>query len=103
MASVMNVKESKGFCDEVFTELSSMKRKIVELRDRSAAGGVREDIGGGKFGRQLAELADQIDWKLQILSHSCSYDWRGSADYEGAQVEAGKAKDAEFSPGYLGG
>ncbi len=103
MASVLNVKESKGFCDEVFTELSAMKRKLVELKERSSAGGMQEGIEGGKFGRQLAELAEQIDWRLQILSHSCPYDWRGSVDYEGAQVEAEKVKDVEFSPGYLGG
>lgn len=103
MASVMNVKESEVFCDEVFTQLSDIKNKIVALEKRSSAGGMLHDIDGGKFVRQLAELAEQIDWRLQILSHSCSHNWAGSVDYEGAQVEAEKAKDVEFSPGYLGG
>jgi hypothetical protein len=103
MASVMNVKETGIFCDEVFTQLTGIKKKIVELEKRSNAGGVLNDIDGGKFVRQLAELAEQIDWKLQILSHSCSHDWAGSADYEGAQIEAETVKNAEFSPGYLGG
>ncbi len=103
MASNMNVKESGAFCDEVFTQLSDIKKKIVELEKRSSAGGVLNDIDGGKFVRQLSELAEQIDWRLQILAHSCNHDWAGSADYEGAEVEAETAKDAEFSPGYLGG
>jgi hypothetical protein len=103
MASVMNVKESGVFCDEVFTQLSDIKKKIVELEKRSSAGEMLNDIDGGKFGRQLAELADQIDWRLQILSHSCNHDWAGSVDYEGAEVDAAAAKDEEFSPGYLGG
>jgi hypothetical protein len=105
MASVLNMKENKGFCDEVFTELSDIKERIIRLRDKSAAGRISKDkdVDGGVFGRQLAELADQIDWRLQILSHSCSYDWAGSTDYEGAQVETGKVKDTGFSPGYLGG
>jgi hypothetical protein len=103
MASVMNMKETGVFCDEVFTQLSEIKKKIVELKRRSSAGGMLNDIDGGKFVRQLGELADQIDWRLQILSHSCSHDWAGSVDYEGAQVEAEKVKDVEFSPGYLGG
>ena len=103
MASVLNVKESKEFCDEVFTQLSSMKKTIIELKERSSTGGMLKDIDGGKFGRHLAELAEEIDWRLQILAHSCSHDWAGSVGYEGAEVEAEKSKDVEFSPGYLGG
>ena len=103
MASVMNVKENEMFCDEVYTQLSDIKKKIVELERRSSAGRMLNDIDGGKFVRQLGELADQIDWRLQILSHSCSHNWAGSIDYEGAQVEALKLKDEEFSPGYVGG
>ncbi len=103
MATVMNVKESEAFCNDVYMQLSDIKKKIVELEKRSSAGGMLNDIDGGKFVRQLAELAEQIDWRLQILAHSCSHNWSGSAEYEGAQVEAEKAKDVEFSPGYIGG
>jgi len=105
MASVMNVKESKGFCDEVYTRLTDMKEKIIELKDRSITESPGGDIEGGMFGRHLSELVDQIDWKLQILSHSCSVDWKGSADYaETAQVNTTeKSRDIEFSPGYVGG
>ena len=103
MASVMNVKETKAFCDDVFTQLSDIKEKIVALERRSSAGGMLNDIDGGRFVRQLSELAEQIDWRLQILSHSCSHEWAGSAGYEGAEVDARTVKDVEFSPGYLGG
>ena len=105
MASVMNVKESKGFCDEVYTQLTDMKEKIIELKNRSVAKSPGKGIEGGMFGRHLGELADQIDWKLQILSHSCPVDWKGSADYaETAQVNTTeKSGDDEFSPGYVGG
>ncbi len=106
MASVLNVKESKEFCDEVYTQLEDIREKIIKLRNRSSAGGLTSDIDGGKFVRQLTELADIIDWKLQILSHSCSYDWRGASGYEGdAQVdEMDRASDSDnFSAGYIGG
>lgn len=103
MASVMNAKESERFCDDVYTELSGIKNKILALKERSAAGGVLGDLDGGRFVRQLTELAEQIDWRLQILAHSCSHTWTGSAGYEGAQVEGEAAKDVEFSPGYIGG
>ena len=106
MASVMNVKESKGFCDEVYTTLADMKEMIIKLKDRSSAGDPLTDIDGGKFVRHLTELADAIEWKLQILSHSCSFDWRGASDYDAvAQVnEMGRAPDSDtFSGGYVGG
>jgi hypothetical protein len=99
MASVLNVKETKGFCDEVYTQLADMKEKIIELKDRSVAISPGKDIEGGMFVRH------QIDWKLQILAHSCPVDWKGSADYaEMAQVTTTeKSGDIEFSPGYVGG
>jgi hypothetical protein len=104
MASLMNVKESKGFCDEVYTRLVEMREKIIELKDRSVAASLGKDIEGGMFGRHLSELADQIDWKLQILSHSCSVDWKGSVDYEEtAQVNTIEKSGDDFSPGYVGG
>ncbi len=105
MASVLNMKESKGFCDEVYTQLADMKERIIKLMDRSVAKSQGADIDGGMFRRHLSELADQIDWKLQILSHSCTVDWKGSVDYEEtAQVNTReKSEDLEFSPGYIGG
>jgi hypothetical protein len=105
MASLMNIKESKGFCDEVYTQLTAMREKIIELKNLSAAKSPGKDLDGGMFGRHLSELADQIEWKLQILSHSCSVDWNGSVDYEEtAQVNTiEKSEDINFSPGYVGG
>ena len=105
MASVMNVKENKNFCDEVYTRLTEIKREILDLKGRSVAKSPGKDIEGGMFSRQLSELADQIDWKLQILSHSCSVDWKGAAEYEEiAEVRmVEKTGDIEFSPGYVGG
>ena len=105
MASLMNVKESKGFCDEVYTKLADMKKQLIELKGRSVAKSPGIDIEGGMFSRHLSELADQIEWKLQILAHSCPVDWKGSADYEEiAEVNTmEKSGDVEFSPGYVGG
>ncbi len=105
MASVMNMKESKGFCDEVYVQLTEMKDRITELKNRSVAKSPGDDLYGGMFGRHLAELADQIEWKLQILAHSCTVDWKGAMDYEeAAQVSTiDKSGDIDFSPGYVGG
>jgi hypothetical protein len=106
MASVMNIKESKEFCDDVFSQLEDVKKKVLALKMRSIGGTTISDIDGGKFARHLTELADMIDWKLQILSHSCSYNWKGSSNYEGdvSVNEMGRAPDSDsFSGGYVGG
>ena len=102
MATMVDVKGSKNFCDTVYSELAGIKRRILDLRENAAQQG-NEVMA--MYDRHLCELAEEIDWKLQILSHSCSYDWKGSAGFEDSvQVdETGRSKDVEFSPGYLGG
>lgn len=105
MSQVKDVKESKEFCDQVYGELIGIKEKLVGLRDLSGKEG-REKPVVAMFERHLAELVEAIDWKIQILAHSCPYDWKGSAGYENvAQIgEADKATDSDrFSPGYMGG
>lgn len=101
MGSVMDV---KGFCDEVYTELSGSKNRLFELRENARNQGAKNQMIAS-YERHLTELIEEIDWKLEILSHSCPYDWKGSADFEDSvQVnEAEKSPDVEFSPGYLGG
>ncbi len=105
MATVLNAKESKGYCDDVYARLTTMRDEIIKLKGRSVAKNPGKDVDGGMFGRHLSELADQIEWKLQILAHSCPVDWKGSAEYfEEAQVNASVVTgNEEISPGYVGG
>jgi hypothetical protein len=106
MATIKDIK--KGFCDEVFTELSGMKERIMDIRDDLARTYGEETGLLGMYERHLRELADQIDWKLQILSHACPFDWKGSAEAEYVEnaVSVGPADtspETDFSGGYLGG
>jgi hypothetical protein len=105
MASVLNVKETKGFCDEVYTRLAEMKKQIIALRGRSVAKSPGVDLDGGLFARHLDELAEQIEWKLQILAHSCPVDWKGATGFEeiAGVNTVEKSGDVNFSPGYVGG
>lgn len=98
MGSVMDV---KGFCNEVYDELSGMKRRIIELRESACNQNAKNETIGA-YERHLGELADEIDWKLQILSHSCPYDWKGSTGFEDT-VEVSEPGEEEFSPRYVGG
>jgi hypothetical protein len=103
MATVKEIK--KSFCDDVYTELSSMKTRMDDMRDNlELAYGVKNDLFV-MFDRHLRELAEQIEWKLQILSHACPYDWTGSAEYAENTVSVGPVEKiaTNFSGGYLGG
>ncbi len=105
MAAVKDIK--KGVCDNVFSGLSDVKKRIEVLRDDLARTYKAEDKLSGLYERHLGELVEQIDWKLQILSHACPYDWKGSADveYEDNTVSVGPADISmpNFAGGYLGG
>lgn len=94
----------KNICDETFTRLADVKEKIVALQEGLVRNYPNEPGIVGVYTRHLGELADQIDWKLQIMAHSCSYDWKGSEEFSEI-VEVGPASkmDEDFSPGYLGG
>lgn len=103
MATAKNI--SKGICDETFVELNMVKDRIVALRGSLVRDYAGEEKVLGVYERHLSELIEQIDWKIQIMSHSCAYDWKGSNEYDENTVSVGPAeKTAEdFSPGYLGG
>lgn len=106
MATALNNMKTKAFCDEVYAELAGMKKRLADMRARlEAAYGVDTDIYD-KFDRHLCELADQIEWKLQILSHACPFDWKGSVEYGESIVSVGQPETAsgpDFSGGYIGG
>jgi len=103
MATVKDIK--KGFCDDVYTELEYVKERIVTLRDKLARTYGAESNLCGLSERHLCELVDHIDWKLQILSYACPYEWKGSAEYEENSVSVGPAEKfpTDFSGGYVGG
>ena len=105
MATIKNKK--KDLCNDVFSELSGIKEKLVVMRKDIARTYGGETKVFGLFDRHLRELVDQVDWKLQIMSHACPYDWTGSAEaeYEENTVSVGPIDKtlADFSGGYLGG
>jgi hypothetical protein len=99
----MDVKKTRGFCDEVYNGLTEMKKKASALRDHVHEMGADNDVVQ-TYERHLGELIDAINWKIQILAHSCPHDWKGSEDFESdVQVDASQERDKLFSPGYTGG
>ena len=98
---------NKNICDETYFELSDVKDRIIELRDSLGRNFGHDRKILDVYERHLTELADQIDWKLQIMSHSCSYNWLGSDAEEFMEntVSVGPPEKfgEDFSPGYVGG
>ncbi len=99
----IDVKKTKSFCDEAYKGLAEMKKTAVKLREHVHEEGAENDVIG-MFERHLGELIYAIDWKIQVLAHSCPLDWEGSKEFESdVQVDANQQRDKNFSPGYTGG
>lgn len=107
MGSVKDVegKFVQSFCDEVYAELAGMRMRILSLSDELSVTYGDDSKPLNTFKRHLTELADQIDWKLQILSHACPYEWKGSQEKVESVVSVRQPDTTgpEFSGGYLGG
>ena len=104
MARGKNI-DIKSFCDDIYTELASMQMRIRTISDEVAMN-YGEEMPYGQFRRHLNELAEQIEWRIQILSHVCPYDWKGSMEKVETTVSVPQTevkKGPDFSPGYVGG
>lgn len=104
MATVKNIK--KGYCDDVYAGLSELKTRIMAMRENLERTYGAESAVFGTFDRHLGELVEQIDWKIQILSHACPTDWKGSDEYNDNTVSVGPTDHAtanSLAGGYLGG
>jgi hypothetical protein len=108
MGSVKKIEKSdlQTFCDDVYTELAGMRVKLIAMTDELSLNYGDDTVPFTTFKRHLNELAEQIEWKLQILSHACPFDWKGSKEKVESVVsvrETDTASGPDFSGGYLGG
>ena len=97
---------ARAYCDDVYTELAGMRMKILMLTDDLAEAYGDEGPVFMSFQRHLTELADQIEWKLQILSYACPFYWKGSKENVESVVSVSQPEittDTDISGGYLGG
>jgi len=105
MASKKDI-ELRTYCDSMYSELSNMKSRLL--------GFVRhiehmEGPGNEILRSHIAHFQDiirTIDWKLEILTRVCPFDWVG---YSGIEKTASVRVDEELyreqlvSGGYGGG
>jgi hypothetical protein len=102
-ARVINEKE---YLKEVYSELEAIKNKVLALRSDLTSITGREGTMFREHDRHLLELAEYIDWKLQVLEKGTPFDWKAA----GAAVESEVSvrppeltSGPDFSGGYLGG
>ena len=108
MATAKEMKE-KAYFEEVDKELESIKMRIYMLREELAKTfGVDSPVLMAQD-RHLVELAEYVEWKLQVLEKGSGFDWTtakgGRKDIQtDVSVRAPEAGTGpEISGGYLGG
>lgn len=103
MASVKNI-EFSNYCDSVYHELTGMKSKLLGFVDEIARmKGPERDMVNSHIAH-FNDIVKTIDWKLEILTRSCPYEWSGYPGVERAgSVQVDEELSREPVAGYPGG
>ena len=109
MATANEIKEIAYF-EDVYRELEGIKMRLYVLREELARTYGIDSPTLLAHDRHLVEMAEYIDWKLQILEKGTSFDWKtakgGRLNIQ-SDVSVGVVPEdntrPEISGGYLGG
>jgi hypothetical protein len=105
MATIKDI-SMRGYCDTVYLELSDIRSRILELTDKiEKTYGVEDEVFKA-HSRHLHELADFVEWKLQLITKVCPHDWKGFGEEVESMVSVPvqeRLKETEVSGGYIGG
>jgi hypothetical protein len=108
MATAKEIKENVYF-EEVYNVLEGFKMKLALLREDLARTYGEESRIFLDHDRHLLEMAEYIDWKIQVLEKGTSFDWK-TAKGNKVKVESdvsvlppGPTGESDVSGGYLGG
>jgi hypothetical protein len=107
MATAMEMKE-KAYFEDVEKELEGIKMRIYVLREELARTYGKDSPVLIAQDRHLVELAEYVDWKLQVLEKGSSFDWKTAKGnrkdiQSDVSVEPPVITGPEFSGGYIGG
>jgi hypothetical protein len=105
MATARDIKVG-NYCTRVYTELSGMKSRLLgfvhEIEDMK---GPEKELLMTHI-PHFRDVVSEIDWKLEILTRVCPFEWAGYKDVEtvtSVQLQAETPGREEISGGYLGG
>jgi hypothetical protein len=105
MATAKELKE-KAYFDVVYKELEGLKMKVFMLREELARTYGADNPMLVAHDRHFVELAEYIDWKLQVLEKGTSFDWKtakGRSQDIQSDVSVQTPEGPEISGGYIGG
>jgi hypothetical protein len=105
MATAKDLKK-KEYCDELLGELAYVIQSIRDLREQGAFAYGRDSGVFREHDRHLQDLEEYIDWKLQILTAACPFEWDGLGDGVESIVSVQQPESAvaaDVSGGYMGG
>lgn len=107
MATAKNI-DIHDYCDSMYEELTDMKERLYDLMDCSGRVGGNEKVKEvvKTHSPHLHDIADVIDWKLQILTKVCPADWTKypeGAERDVSVREPGVSEKEDVAPGNIGG
>ena len=105
MGTVKDIKKNE-YCDEVLAEVAYMIQSVHDLREMLGKAYGKDTRLFQEHDRHLIDLAEYLDWKLQILTTACPFEWKGLGPDVESTVSVGPAEtmpSRDFSGGYLGG
>lgn len=103
MASAGNI-EIRNYCDSVYDELTDMKDRLLDLVSCIEYMPEKEKEVLNSHIRHLKDIANTIDWKLEIITKVCPADWtKYSKGAEAVSVKAPEGTGEDFAGGYVGG
>ena len=108
MATAKEIKE-KVYFEEVYNVLEGFKMRLFLLREELAKTYGKDSTVFLAHDRHLIDMAEYIDWKIQVLEKGTSFDWntvKGNRERIESDVSVLPPETAigpEMSGGYLGG
>ena len=108
MATAKEIKE-KVYFEEVYNVLDGFKMRLFLLREELAKTYGKDSTVFLAHDRHLIDMAEYIDWKIQVLEKGTSFDWntvKGNREKIESDVSVLPPETAigpEMSGGYLGG
>jgi hypothetical protein len=105
MATAFELKE-KAYFEDLYKELENMKLRLYVLREELARTYGTDNPMLLAHDRHLIEMAEYIDWKLQVLEKGTAFDWKtakGIRQDIQSDVSVQQSEGPEISGGYLGG
>ena len=108
MATAKEIKE-KVYFDEVYNVLEGIKLKLYLLREELAKTYGKDSPTLMAHDRHLLEMAEYIDWKIQVLEKGTSFDWKtakgnkNEVESDVSVMATERTDEPDFSGGYVGG